>query len=1036
MSALREFRSFSRRAPCAMAQDANYPFAYSKYEGQILESKGRTNSNFQDFRHECSVYGGLSKCHICEQIECQSDAPGHFCDLQLQGVNSSYMSKNIPTVSDTSWAVGGQFRHDYGGNSISHLCVMLSGDSCTNPYSHDFSACRVRCFGHHPNFTHPPVKKDVMQRSLVDVYPGMFRWIDDGQVDLYNYPSNCEELKKYQGVDCSFSSGFPSTSAVRKSRNPSFNPQGYVFTVAGATGGRAGNASAAGFVDGAATSARFKYPQYQAHAADGTIFVADTKNHAIRMISVDGTVSTLAGKGPYFPGSRDGPCDAATFSSPRGIDVLPSPYNTTHGINSIIIVVADTGNHRIRKVEFNPHPITGFCYVSCLSGLCGNDTLSFTATSLKAQDVLFVNHYPDRPSSELYVVVADTGNFILRLVSLFDGNGTTLTLAGNIIPGERATDGTPLAGCSPPCLQGNPGYRDGNLTFAQFYQPLALSRGLNNTIWVVDEQRIRVVELPSVITTMYGIHSKARVSTIAGNSLPQGMPGHDDGLSQLSTFYYTSGVTVTSRGVAYVTDSASCHIRRIVPFPIVAEKAACSSLISDFIRPSGCVSYDMPLDQVGRKISRVEGNIQYNYEPPLHVESSFPSSPTPGDFIYDKHRGKYIKNCVGVSPYDRFDKHFIFDQGDNLVIDDHRVALDEDSEKGMAILLQCPSLCNAQVNLLPPLAGSGWYSEYSSVCLAAIHDGKISAAKGGIIQVIIERYDYFHQYGLDRSALKGSSKHGLSSVNITSPVPRVFRIESYNDSNNMVSTIAGFPNAPLQDVCGYADAQPPMAAKFNYPGGIATRPGIGQITDREYLYIADTNNHVIRALSAVCSFICENGGRCVGDDKCQCLSGWSGIDCTKPVCTSSCPLNTLCVGPNKCDCKPGFKGFPSCIDATCQQPCLNGAKCVAPDTCACRPGWFDSNCSTPICSNTCGNGGNCTAPNTCTCPQEWMGPDCRIPVCKQQCQNQGTASFRRLHFYLSLFPFYRLLCCPKHLSVFSTMDKLRLFCSCLSTRIF
>eukprot|EP01039_Chlorochromonas_danica_P018212 gene18212-21831_t len=101
---LRSFRSFSERESCDMAVAANFPYAYSKYSGQLVESKGRVNSNLQDFRHECTVFGGRSKCHICEDIICSSETG--TCPLQIQGVNTSEMSINIPTVSDDAWAVG------------------------------------------------------------------------------------------------------------------------------------------------------------------------------------------------------------------------------------------------------------------------------------------------------------------------------------------------------------------------------------------------------------------------------------------------------------------------------------------------------------------------------------------------------------------------------------------------------------------------------------------------------------------------------------------------------------------------------------------------------------------------------------------------------------------------------------------------------------------------------------------------------------------------------------------------------------------
>lgn len=179
------------------------------------------------------------------------------------------------------------------------------------------------------------------------------------------------------------------------------------------------------------------------------------------------------------------------------------------------------------------------------------------------------------------------------------------------------------------------------------------------------------------------------------------------------------------------------------------------------------------------------------------------------------------------------------------------------------------------------------------------------------------------------------------------------------------------------------------------------------LSDGEVLFIADTGNHRIRAISAVCSQICENGGLCVGSDTCQCATGWSGYDCTTPSCSGAngglgCfEANTLCVGPDLCGCAPGFGGDMvsaggsgvnggNCMQPTCVQDCLHGGVCSAPDTCACAYGWWDANCSTPVCSQTCGNGGNCTGPDKCSCPSDWQGVDCRTPVCDENpCLNGG-----------------------------------------------
>lgn len=867
------------------------------------------------------------------------------------------MSSNIPVVSDTAWAVGGRFKQDFGGPSVSHFCVMLTGGKCTDPYNTDFNGCKARCFGH--GFSRPAVKHEASKRSVVDQYPGMGRWSDDGQVDLWVYPKNCKELKEYQGTDCTYSGS--------RGKNPSFNPQGYAFTLAGN--------GESGFSDGPAANARFNFPEDVAIDEAGNVFVADTKNNAIRMVTLAGLVKTVAGKGPNTPGYKDGPCTEATFANPKGLDVRTEVLN---GASISVIIVADTGNHRIRRIEYNL--ASGACTVRCLTGLCGNNSLSAADFSFKATPL---TGYADGNGNEArfsapesvafmegnYFVVADTGNYLLRWV--IANNGTTYTLAGTIIPGERDANGKPLPGCTPPCMAGQQGFRDGNLSFAQFYNPLDVTRGPNNTLWVTDEQRVRVVELPHTVSTMYGIRSSSRVSTIAGTAFQ----GYDDGLAQLSNFFYPSGLFVNNDGVAYVIDAMKCRLRRVTPYPLVAEGLTCTSTIYQYIRPSGCVSFDTPIDKIGRKISRVEGNIQYNYGWPNEKNDD---------------RGKYIKNCVGVPPRDKLDKRFVLNTGDNLVIDDYRTEINEDSEQGMAILVRCPPQCASSFSGSTKVEGNVWYSERSSVCIAALHDGKITAAKGGIILVILERRDFMKQINgtyFGASFEKAALRNGIQSADMPDDIPRVFKFEQYNVSNNMVHSIGGQPAAPLEEVCGFQDGQPATLAVFNNPSGVTARYG-RKLSDDEYLYVADTNNHRIRAVSAVCSFICENGGRCVADDKCACKPGWTGIDCTTPVCSSPCGPNSLCVAPDTCGCKPGYSGS-NCNIPLCQQRCLNGGVCSAPDTCSCAPGWFDTNCTTPVCSQTCANGGNCTAPSTCACPKEWTGHDCRIPVCEQKCLNKG-----------------------------------------------
>src|SRR5690606_25042593 len=87
-------------------------------------------------------------------------------------------------------------------------------------------------------------------------------------------------------------------------------PDGRVTTFAG---------SSEGFADGIGTAAKFHTPSSLAIDRLGNLYVADTGNHAIRKISRNGQVTTLAGTG--VPGFRDGDGALAQFRAPMGVAV-------------------------------------------------------------------------------------------------------------------------------------------------------------------------------------------------------------------------------------------------------------------------------------------------------------------------------------------------------------------------------------------------------------------------------------------------------------------------------------------------------------------------------------------------------------------------------------------------------------------------------------------------------------------------------------------------------------------------------------------
>lgn len=95
-----------------------------------------------------------------------------------------------------------------------------------------------------------------------------------------------------------------------------------------------------GFADGFARSAQFNTPSGLAMGADGTLYVADTGNDAIRRVTPEGVVSTVVGPG-------------AGLNGPLGVAVHPDGR----------LIVADTYNDRIvvvRPPYFALEPYDGF----------------------------------------------------------------------------------------------------------------------------------------------------------------------------------------------------------------------------------------------------------------------------------------------------------------------------------------------------------------------------------------------------------------------------------------------------------------------------------------------------------------------------------------------------------------------------------------------------------------------------------------------------------------------------------------------------
>jgi sugar lactone lactonase YvrE len=117
----------------------------------------------------------------------------------------------------------------------------------------------------------------------------------------------------------------PLNQLIRK-----ITPGGLVSTLAGS--------GAQGAANGAGTEASFNFPGGIAVDSSGTVYVADTYNNMIRMITSSGVVSTFAGTG--VKGFQNGSVLSATFNEPIGL-ALDAAGN---------LYVADTFNQVVRKI--------------------------------------------------------------------------------------------------------------------------------------------------------------------------------------------------------------------------------------------------------------------------------------------------------------------------------------------------------------------------------------------------------------------------------------------------------------------------------------------------------------------------------------------------------------------------------------------------------------------------------------------------------------------------------------------------------------
>ncbi len=333
----------------------------------------------------------------------------------------------------------------------------------------------------------------------------------------------------------------------------------------------AGN-SRAGFSGdgGPAVNAQLNGPQGMAIDAAGDVYIADTENNRIRVVSSKGIISTFAGNGVGDFGGDGGTATNAELH-------LPAAVALDHSGN---LYIADTANHCIRLVS-TKGDITTFAGIglSGFYGFSGDGGPANEATVSNVQDVTV--------DSSGNVYIADTGAAAIREVNTsgvintiagmggsfgFSGDGGAATSAQLETPAGVVVDGAgnvyiltssdgrvrevsatvinTIAGIGTFGFSGD----GGPATSAEFSAPTGLALDSGGNLYVADTGNQRIRKFTSGGT----------INTIAGNGADASSYSGDGGPAAKAQLNGPKGAAADAAGNVYIADTGNNRVRVVL----------------------------------------------------------------------------------------------------------------------------------------------------------------------------------------------------------------------------------------------------------------------------------------------------------------------------------------------------------------------------------------------------------------------------------------------------------------------------------------
>jgi sugar lactone lactonase YvrE len=276
---------------------------------------------------------------------------------------------------------------------------------------------------------------------------------------------------------------------------------------------------------GLAIGAQLQLPVGIAVDGAGNLYIADSANNAIRKVTTDGNINTIAGLGPTAPGFSGDAAVATAANLDGPLDVAVDSNNNVY--------IADTNNANVRKITSDGNINTVAGSTAIVSGAV---TVNFGYSGDGAAAI----------SAELAgpagVAVDSSGNIYIatyadnRIRKVASSGGNISTIAGNSGYGF-AGDGGPA-------------------TSSQLSAPRGICLDSAGNLYLADRWNNRIRKI-----------SGGNITTIAGNGLANF--GGDNGPAISAQLSAPDGVAVDNSGNVYISDFLNNRVRMVSPAGII-----------------------------------------------------------------------------------------------------------------------------------------------------------------------------------------------------------------------------------------------------------------------------------------------------------------------------------------------------------------------------------------------------------------------------------------------------------------------------------